>query len=196
MYFPFSLFLSPSSVFFYIFPVSLFLFSYFSPQMTSKIFFPSPGGGGYFSIYRPLGGRIWFSECQVNTCIFVRCTYRPKCKTISSTMYVTMLEAPKEKWRYLIHRFFTAIRTQERLLVLMLTLPLSMSKVHQEQLSEFSYNVNFPTFWLFGNKNINQSINGKNLSFPVLVYSIFWHPTVARRTLHHSLHYALNKLIK
>jgi hypothetical protein len=38
---------------FYIFPLFLFAFSYFSPQMTLADISPPPGGG-YFPIYRPL----------------------------------------------------------------------------------------------------------------------------------------------
>jgi hypothetical protein len=61
-YFPFShifphssFFFPSSSFFFYIFPLFLFAFSYFFPQMTSAdISPPSPQGGEYFPIYRPL----------------------------------------------------------------------------------------------------------------------------------------------
>ncbi len=52
-YLPFSHFLSPFFRFLkYIFPLFLFAFSYFFPQMTLADI--PPPQGGYFSIYRPL----------------------------------------------------------------------------------------------------------------------------------------------
>jgi hypothetical protein len=58
-YFPVSHFLPLSSFFFslssfFLFPLFLFNFSYFFPQMTLADIFPSPGGGGYFPMYSPL----------------------------------------------------------------------------------------------------------------------------------------------